>query len=94
MTTETLNLCKKVNADLQIERFNTRMCYISRIFDYDKHLGVDQKILKRNKYYYNDGFDQLMELTLEQLEEVDQQISEAVRAFNIIKHNLYGKEKR
>lgn len=69
MDAQTIALCNKVNDEIQQDRFNTRMILIQRCFDYDKFLKVDEKSLKDDPYYYNTYFDQLMKMSLEELEE-------------------------
>jgi len=71
MTQEMLNACNKVNAELQAERFNTRMALIARCFEYDKFLGVDEKSLKTDPFYHNNYFDQLMDMKYWELEEFE-----------------------
>lgn len=68
MTPDVLRLCNAVNAELQIERFNIRMTHVARCFQYDHFLGIDVKSLKKDRLYYNNYFDMLMSMTLEQLE--------------------------
>lgn len=65
---------EKVWADLQVERHNERMEYIRRIFNADKFIGIDQKILARNPFYYNDLFDHLYDMKLWDLEELDKEM--------------------
>jgi hypothetical protein len=70
LDTATLAICNKINADLQIERFNERMVLIARCFEYDKFLGVPERELRLgNHLYYNNYFDQLMDMKLWDLED-------------------------
>jgi len=69
MTQEMLIACNRVNAELQTERFNTRMMLISRLFSHDRFLGVDEKSLKIDRLYYAHEFDLLMDMSLCELEE-------------------------
>ncbi len=94
MTQEIYNLCNKINKDLQIERFNERLCYIGRIFEYDKVIGADIKFLNKNPLYYNDVFDGLYEMPLERLERIDKEMSEAVNHYKqqLSNPNYYGDE--
>jgi hypothetical protein len=55
-----------------------RLEYISRIFEYDKYLGQDLKELKFNKYYWNDLFDSLYDLDIDELMQME------ITMFNII----------
>jgi len=45
------------------------MIHISRCFQYDHFLGVDTKCLLKDKYYYNDYFNLLYGMKLEELEQ-------------------------
>lgn len=69
MTQEMLMLCNKINSDLQAERFNQRMVHVARCFEYDRFLLIDIKSLATDPLYYNSYFDQLMSMSLEELEE-------------------------
>ena len=60
----------------------TRLEYIKRIFDHDKELGCDKVELKRNKYYYNDLFDGLYNLSMKDLESMDKKMSLIVKQYN------------
>lgn len=60
------------------KRKETKLLYISRIFRYDNFLEVDQKELKKNPYYYNDLFDKLYDLSVEELEIYDQRMDKIV----------------
>lgn len=60
------------------KRKETKLLYISRIFRYDSFLEVDQKELKKNPYYYNDLFDKLYDLSVEELEIYDQRMDKIV----------------
>lgn len=73
MNIETKTLYDKAWNEIQIERFNQRLIYIARIFSYDKFIGIDEKILQSNRYYFNDFFDYMYDLPLSKLEELDQE---------------------
>lgn len=79
MIQELLDICNKVNAELQAERFNTRMILIARCFEYDKELLVDVLSLKIDRLYYNNYFDQLFDMPYWELEEFE------VKMFKITK---------
>ena len=69
MTNEMLIACNKVNAELQTERFNTRMTLIARCFEYDKFLNVDEKSLKTDPFYWANYFDMMMDMKCWELAE-------------------------
>ncbi len=69
MTKEILEACKRVNEELQIERFNQRMIHIARCFDYDRFLFIDVKSLETDPLWYNNQFDILMAMPLDELEQ-------------------------
>ncbi len=79
MTQEMLIACNAVNAELQVERFNTRMILIARCFEYDRRLEVDVKSLRIDPYYYNNFFDMLFDMPYYKLEEFE------VKMFKILK---------
>lgn len=60
------------------KRRETKLLYISRIFRYDNFLEVDKQELKKNPYYYNDLFDKLYDLSVEELEIYDQRMDKIV----------------
>lgn len=75
MDTETLAVRNRINTELlQMERYNTRMEYIRRIFNYDKFIGHDLKALQKNRLWYNHQFDHLMEMNLWDLKELDKEM--------------------
>lgn len=49
------------------EAFNARICYIKAIFQKYKYIGTEQALLKNNPYYYNDMFDKLYAMDIDQL---------------------------
>jgi len=73
-----------------VTEHNTRMCYIQRVFEYNKCLGVEEKQLSRNKYYYNDLFDCLYDMELKALEAHEQIVHEYyiryTQTLNMIEH--------
>ena len=56
------------------DKHNMRMIYIQRIFNYNKFIGIEDKQLSRNPYYFNDTFDYLYGLNFYDLEDLDQQL--------------------
>jgi len=63
---------------IEKKRRETKLLYISRIFRYDNFLEVDKQELKKNPYYYNDLFDKLYDLSVEELEIYDQRMDKIV----------------
>lgn len=70
---------------------NKKIALISRIFGYDKFIGQDKKCLKNNKYYYNDLFDELYDKSIDELEEIDQELHLACEQYSNAL-NRYGTE--
>ena len=71
MNEEIKEACARVWEELKTERFNQRLEHIRRIFEYDRFLGIDVKNAKRNPLYWNDQFDKLMDMKLEELEKLE-----------------------
>jgi len=71
MTKEMIDACNAVNAEIQVERFNTRMALIARCFKYDRQLSVDVLSLKTDPLYYAHYFDQLYDMPYWELEEFE-----------------------
>lgn len=71
LDTTMLCICEKINTELQTERFNTRMVHIARCFQYDHFLGVDTKMLQKDRFYYNDYFNLLYGMKLDELEQCE-----------------------
>jgi len=69
MTTnlDKLNALTPEQWEQVISERTERILLIKQIFGYDKFLGVDVKELQTNKYYYNDFFNQLWDMTTEEL---------------------------
>lgn len=71
MTIELLEICNKVNTELQQERFALRMELIKRCFEHDRELGIDEKSLKIDPLYYNNFFDMMYDMPYYKLEEFE-----------------------
>lgn len=54
-----------------IDEYNTKICFIDRIFKQHYYLGTEDSMLKKNKFYFNDMFDLLYSMSNEDLEKVD-----------------------
>lgn len=65
----------------EIEKFNMRICYIDRIFQYELFVGVTQKQLLQNPYHYNDRFNKLYDMDLYALETLEQEIHELTHLY-------------
>jgi len=61
-----------IKSNWAADKYNMRMIYIQRIFNYNKFIGIEDKQLKRNSYYFNDTFDYLYGLNFYELEDLDQ----------------------
>lgn len=61
-----------VKSNWATEKYNMRMIYTQRIFNYNKFIGIEDKQLKFNPYYFNDTFDYLYGMNFYDLEELDQ----------------------
>lgn len=66
------------------DKFNQRMVMIARIFEYDVFLSIDEKILSKNPYYYNDQFDRLYDMNFYELEELEQEMHDSVESYGRI----------
>lgn len=54
-----------------ITEFNTKMSYIRDIFNRKKYVGIEDSKLKKDPYYFNDEFDILYSMDINQLRSLD-----------------------
>lgn len=71
---------------IRIEEYNSTIVYIQRIFEYELFLGVLGRQVRRNKYYYNDRFNFLYDLSFCELENLEQMIHGLVIQYSNIQN--------
>ncbi len=55
-------------------KHNEKICLIHRIFSRNKFIGIEEKCLKFDKYYYNNLFNRLYDYSNTELEKLDQEL--------------------
>lgn len=70
-----MNNTTDLKSFMDMEKRNTRIILIQRIFEYEQFVGLLYKKAVKNRFYYNDRFDELYDMNFYHLEELEQQFS-------------------
>lgn len=70
-----MNYSKSFKESIDDYKRNARIILIQRIFEYEQFVGILSKKVVKNRFYYNDRFDELYDMNFYHLEELEQTIS-------------------
>lgn len=71
-----MNNIKDFKSFMDQEKRNARIILIQRIFEYEQFVGLLSKKVVKNRFYYNDRFDELYDMNFYELEDLEQKIHE------------------